>query len=469
MRVHIKVERRSPPTTPPPDMSVDIKAEESSLPPSPPPWLVCVSIKEEPKSPSATPPHESPDMDRKGPLEPQVLVPMIFSPAESTHSTETLGSTAFMDGDRRICGGATGSSQEKSKRSSNSYYTSSECATKHQMAHTKEKRHGCAVCGKRFASRTHLIQHERLHTGEQPYACLICGRKFNRKSNLTRHEAVHTDEKLYPCSVCGRSKREEEEERQVMLSQLAWIAAVSVPQLLLVTGTAFDGSEDERLWSLGAESAAIPHYSEQRVVEGEPFSLSCRLRAGVDAGSWLKDGHSLGAGAGYEQHTSGKENERLLTLTVRAAHVSHTGEYSCSNGSPARFHHVLIVPKEGSSKDRVKQQDFIRCITLTLNETLVIPCDLLKDEASEVRWYHDGRAVGPAVDPRLRVAADGALVIDAAAHTDAGAYRCRWGERDSAALIVTPPVQIETNPETHVVDAGSTFKIDCKVRHTLFP
>ncbi|KAH8009137.1 hypothetical protein HPB51_010927 [Rhipicephalus microplus] len=99
---------------------------------------------------------------------------------------------------------------------------------------------------------------------------------------------------------------------------------------------------------------------------------------------------------------------------------------------------------------------------LTLNETLVIPCDLHKDEASEVRWYHDGRAVGPAVDPRLRVAADGALVIDAAAHTDAGAYRCRWGERDSAALIVTPPVQIETNPETHVVDAGSTFKIDCK-------
>ncbi|KAL1487461.1 hypothetical protein MTO96_000001 [Rhipicephalus appendiculatus] len=245
-------------------------------------------------------------------------------------------------------------------------------------------------------------------------------------------------------------------------AMLAWVAAVSVPQLLLVAGTAFDGSEDERLWSLGADSAAEPHYSERRVAEGEPFSLSCRLRAGVGAGSWLKDGRSLDAGVGYEQHISGKEKERLLTLTVREAQVSHTGEYSCSDGSPARFHHVLIVPKE-SSQHRGEQQDFIRCITLRLNETLEIPCDLHKDEAAEVRWYRDGRAVGPAVDSRLHVRSDGALLIDAAVHADAGAYRCRWGERESPAFIVTPPVQIETNPRTPVVDAGATVNIDCKV------
>ncbi|KAH7961939.1 hypothetical protein HPB52_013646 [Rhipicephalus sanguineus] len=153
---------------------------------------------------------------------------------------------------------------------------------------------------------------------------------------------------------------------------------------------------------------------------------------------------------------------RLLTLTVREAQLSHTGEYSCANGLPASFHHVLVVPKK-SSKDRGMPTDFNRCITLRLNETLEIPCDLDKDEAADVRWYRDGRAVGPAVDPRLHVRSDGALVIDNTVHADAGAYRCRWGERESATFIVTPPIQTETSPERHVVDAGATVNIDCKV------
>ncbi|KAL1426848.1 hypothetical protein MTO96_017928 [Rhipicephalus appendiculatus] len=119
MSVDIKVERSSPPTSPPPwlicvdikeepsilptmtspDMSVDIKAERSSPPTTPPPQLVCVSIKEEPSSPpttpppgssidikvepcspTATPPPDPLDMDGEGPLEPQGLVPKFVPP-----------------------------------------------------------------------------------------------------------------------------------------------------------------------------------------------------------------------------------------------------------------------------------------------------------------------------------------------------------------------------------------------------
>ncbi|KAH7965980.1 hypothetical protein HPB49_012372 [Dermacentor silvarum] len=245
---------------------------------------------------------------------------------------------------------------------------------------------------------------------------------------------------------------------------LTWLAATSLPRLLSVAGSPFDAPEDEEPWSLGGDKA--PHYSERLVTEGEPFSLSCRLRPGVDVGSWLKDGRSLDAGAGYElreeQYASGTSEERVVTLTVRDAQVSHTGEYSCVNGLPSRYHHVIIMPKD-SSRDRGKPRTFIRCITLRLNETLEIPCDLRKDGAAEVRWYRDGRAVSPVVDSRLKLRSDGALFIDAAIHTDTGAYRCRSGMRESPLVIVTPPLHIETRPETRVVDAGATVNIDCKV------
>ncbi|XP_054932245.1 protein sax-3-like [Dermacentor andersoni] len=244
---------------------------------------------------------------------------------------------------------------------------------------------------------------------------------------------------------------------------LAWVAATSLPRLLLVAGAPFDAPEDEELWSLGA--GHTPHYSERLVTEGEPFSLSCRLRPGLDAGSWLKDGRSIDAAAGYElreQPASGTSEERVLTLTVRDAQVSHTGEYSCVNGLPFRYHHVIIMPKE-SSRDLGNPREFNRCITLRLNETLEIPCDLRKGDPAEVRWYRDGRAVGLVGDSRLKLRSDGALVIDAASHTDTGAYRCRSGTRESPLVIVVSPLHIETSSETRVVDAGATVNIDCKV------
>ncbi|KAH6939444.1 hypothetical protein HPB50_018288 [Hyalomma asiaticum] len=239
-------------------------------------------------------------------------------------------------------------------------------------------------------------------------------------------------------------------------AMLAWIAAVSLPLLFAVAGRAFDSSEDDRPWSMGADSA--PHYSERSVLEGEPFSLNCRQRPGVDSGSWLKDGRSLDARAGYEFHEqqeNGNAKEKVLTLTVRNAQVSHTGEYSCVNGLPARYDHVLIVPRK-SSEYRENSQASNRCITLMLNETLEIPCDLRNNGTAEVRWYRDGRAVDSVVDPRVHVRSNGALAIHSTVRSDAGAYRCRRGQHESPTFIVAQTLQIETSPEIHVVDAGST-------------
>ncbi|XP_077512079.1 protein sax-3-like [Amblyomma americanum] len=237
-----------------------------------------------------------------------------------------------------------------------------------------------------------------------------------------------------------------------------WIAssAAAVVPLLMIAA-----ANDQ----LGLYDAAAPHYSERRVAEGAAFSLSCRLPPGAPAVTWLKDGRQLASGAGYELHAVYDDNDtrsgtRVQTLSVPRAQLVHSGEYSCANSTPPRYHHVLVVPTE----KRALPQTAADCLTLRDNETLEIPCALPAGrDVTAVRWFRDGHALRTATDRRLRVRRDGALVVAAASQADVGEYRCRSDADEAPAVVVATPVQLQVVPASLTVDAGAAVNIACKV------
>ncbi|KAG5644138.1 hypothetical protein DXG03_009085 [Asterophora parasitica] len=52
---------------------------------------------------------------------------------------------------------------------------------------SREKKHGCTMCHKRFDRPSTLRKHLLVHTGEKAFVCDTCGRRFGVASNLNRH------------------------------------------------------------------------------------------------------------------------------------------------------------------------------------------------------------------------------------------------------------------------------------------
>lgn len=72
----------------------------------------------------------------------------------------------------------------------------------HMRTHRKDKPHGCANCGARFAQRSQLTVHQRIHSGEKPYRCQVCWKAFAHSTALKLHTRRHTGEKPFRCLLC---------------------------------------------------------------------------------------------------------------------------------------------------------------------------------------------------------------------------------------------------------------------------
>ena len=74
----------------------------------------------------------------------------------------------------------------------------------HTVIHSGEKPHECDICGARFAWKRSIVLHKRRHTGEKPYMCTFCGRAFTQYNVLVNHLRTHTGEKPHHCDTCGK-------------------------------------------------------------------------------------------------------------------------------------------------------------------------------------------------------------------------------------------------------------------------
>ncbi|XP_056155775.1 zinc finger protein PLAG1 [Lampris incognitus] len=73
-------------------------------------------------------------------------------------------------------------------------FASTEVLLEHLKTHagkssggTKEKKHRCEHCERRFYTRKDVRRHMVVHTGRKDFLCQYCAQRFGRKDHLTRH------------------------------------------------------------------------------------------------------------------------------------------------------------------------------------------------------------------------------------------------------------------------------------------
>ncbi|XP_066581840.1 zinc finger protein 37-like [Prorops nasuta] len=73
----------------------------------------------------------------------------------------------------------------------------------HMRTHAKDRPHGCATCGQRFAQKSQLTVHQRTHSGLRPFRCLVCWQAFAHSTALKLHTRRHTGERPFKCAECN--------------------------------------------------------------------------------------------------------------------------------------------------------------------------------------------------------------------------------------------------------------------------
>lgn len=73
----------------------------------------------------------------------------------------------------------------------------------HMRTHARDRPHGCATCGQRFAQKSQLTVHQRTHTGQRPFRCLVCWQAFAHSTALKLHTRRHTGERPFKCNECN--------------------------------------------------------------------------------------------------------------------------------------------------------------------------------------------------------------------------------------------------------------------------
>nr|XP_031835190.1 uncharacterized protein LOC116428122 [Nomia melanderi]XP_031835191.1 uncharacterized protein LOC116428122 [Nomia melanderi] len=73
----------------------------------------------------------------------------------------------------------------------------------HMRTHARDRPHGCATCGQRFAQKSQLTVHQRTHSGQRPFRCLVCWQAFAHSTALKLHTRRHTGERPFKCAECN--------------------------------------------------------------------------------------------------------------------------------------------------------------------------------------------------------------------------------------------------------------------------
>ncbi|XP_053722259.1 zinc finger protein 408-like isoform X2 [Synchiropus splendidus] len=76
---------------------------------------------------------------------------------------------------------------------------------KHQFTHMTEKPFMCQECGKSYSSSESFKAHQMSHRGERPFSCPHCEKSYGLKRDLKEHLVLHTGEKPYVCEHCGKA------------------------------------------------------------------------------------------------------------------------------------------------------------------------------------------------------------------------------------------------------------------------
>ncbi|XP_076371559.1 cell adhesion molecule Dscam1-like isoform X4 [Tachypleus tridentatus] len=203
--------------------------------------------------------------------------------------------------------------------------------------------------------------------------------------------------------------------------------------------------------------------------EGKTIQVTCGVEEGEDPVkfTWLKNGNIVHSA----DHLTILTHKRLSVLIVNNVNVNDIGNYSCIATNPGgedRFSSEFFV--RGPPRWNQEPQDVI----VGVGDRAIFNCTALGHPKPVVRWKKEAiRGVGEvgltdlSQSDRVRVAKNGALIIDAAKPEDAGYYNCHAStgigpDLDKSVLLtVRVPARFEEKFTVERVHRGDSAKLEC--------